>query len=70
MGHWQEISISYRDAGGHYCDCCGKQVARHLYVTSVADAPHSFCGPDCAELYQWYWLPRYGKGRGRQGEGG
>lgn len=59
MGDWEEVFISYRDLDGHYCECCGKQVPRYLYVTRVGDAKHSFCGPDCADLYVWYWLPRY-----------
>jgi hypothetical protein len=60
MGEWEEVSISYRDHDGHYCGCCGKQVPRRLYVASIGGVKHRFCGPDCADLYVWYWLPRYG----------
>ena len=60
MGEWKEISISYRDGGGHYCECCGKHVPRYMYVACVGGAKHRFCSPDCADLYTWYWLPRYG----------
>jgi len=60
VGEWKEVTISYRDADGHYCACCGKQVARYIYAASMAGATHRFCSPDCADLYEWYWLPRYG----------
>jgi hypothetical protein len=60
MGKWEEVEISYRDHHGYYCACCGKQVARRLYVEIVAGIEGRFCSPDCADLYAWYWLPRYG----------
>ena len=61
MGKWEEVAISYRDHHGHYCACCGKQVARRLYRETVAGRDQRFCSPDCADLYGWYWLPRYGE---------
>lgn len=60
MGEWEEISISYRDSDAQYCECCGKHVPRYVFVSSVDDTVHRFCSPDCADLYGWYWLPRYG----------
>src|SRR5437764_15431694 len=59
MGEWEEVSISYRDSDGHYCECCGKHVPRYMYVACVDGAKHRFCSPDCADLFEWYWLPRY-----------
>jgi hypothetical protein len=59
-GAWEEVSISYRDHTNHYCDCCGKHVPRYLYVATVGGARRRFCSPDCADVYDWYWLPRYG----------
>ncbi len=60
MGEWEEVSISYRDIDGHYCACCGKHVPRYMYVADIDGARKRFCGPDCADVYQWYWLPHYG----------
>jgi hypothetical protein len=62
-GRWEEIEISYRDNEGSYCACCGKHVARRLYVVNIAGAARRFCSTDCADLYEWYWLPRYGADR-------
>lgn len=60
MGTWEEVPISYRDNEGQYCACCGKPVARRVYVETVQGLERRFCSPDCADLFGWYWLPRHG----------
>lgn len=60
-GAWEEVvPDALRPAQAH-CELCGRLLVRRRWVVSGPEGERRFCEPDCADLHEHYWLPRYGR---------
>ena len=60
MGEWQPSPVGYLEPHRVVCELCGQLVPGRYWLQTVGDVDHVFCNPDHAEMYETYWLPRYG----------
>jgi hypothetical protein len=60
MGDWQTKAIGYLEPYDVVCALCGQLVPGRHWVEDVDGAQRTFCDPRHADLYESYWLPRYG----------
>lgn len=58
IGQWEERGHAddYLVKTSIHCTCCGRMIVRHAWIVGEC----VFCEPACEQLYQDYWLPRYG----------
>ena len=57
-GRWEPVVTQVWETNVTPCDCCGRVVARRLWVASLEGGDKAFCGPECEELYRTYVLPK------------
>jgi hypothetical protein len=60
MGEWRQSPIGYLEPYNVVCDLCGQLVPGRCWTEAIDGSERVFCNPRHAELYESYWLPRYG----------
>jgi len=61
MGEWKLNEISYLKANRAACELCGHPIARRYWAAEFGGVERMFCSQAHEQLYQSYWLPRYGQ---------
>lgn len=59
-GRWQELGLAWHETNTVHCSVCGKLIPSRAWVFSDAAHEIAACGPDCEQLYETYWRPKYG----------
>ena len=57
MGHWEENTAKWYEQKFVYCSLCGRVIPKMFWIAEVEGKKQVFCGADCEQLYQNYWLP-------------
>ena len=60
MGEWHSSPVGYLEPYHVVCELCGQLVPGRYWAETVGGAERIFCNARHAELYESYWLPRYG----------
>ena len=61
MRRWIENDAEWYEQRMVHCDCCGRLIAKHLLTAEIDGHPQTFCGDECADLFDGYLLTERGR---------
>ncbi len=59
-GQWRELGLAWHETNTVHCSVCGKLIPSRAWVFTDGAHEIAACGPDCEQLYETYWRPKYG----------
>jgi hypothetical protein len=59
-GEWITLEVSYVDPTRHFCEFCGRPIARRFWQVRTEGGAGIFCDPGHAALYATYPTSRDG----------